>query len=128
MSKRQFFDQLKNYMHGNEFNKLKSGFVTWLTHGFHIIILVVGMITAFFGGLYYKDVSTVVNVKDKNFTTVHTMAETSISINDRNELMILNRNNSEVIIYTDTIGFLVQKMYTEKREVVAKVPETKTKK
>jgi hypothetical protein len=78
------------------------------------------MIVAFFGGYYYKDVSSVLDVTTNNFTTIHSMYQTSISINDRNELMILNRTNSDVQIYSDTIGYLIQKMYTEKKESIIK--------
>ena len=128
MSKKQFFDNLKNYMNGLELDKFKSGIVTWLTHGFHLVILVVAMVLAFLGGRYYSDVYSAINVKDKNFTTIQTMDKTSISITDRNELMILNRYTGQVTLFSDTCGYLIQKMYSEKREVVAKIPDVKTKK
>lgn len=116
MKLKQLQTNLIKYMRGEEFEKIQSGFITWLTHGFHIIILIAGMTIAFVAGKYYDDVSKIINNTNENFTQIHHMDQVSISINDRNELIILDRYTSKVQLYTDTIGLLIQKMYLEKHE------------
>lgn len=116
MKIKQLQANLIKYMRGEEFEKIQSGIITWLTHGFHIIILISGMTIAFIAGKYYNDINKIINNTNENFTQIHHMDQISISINDRNELIILDRYTSKVQLYTDTVGLLIQKMYLEKHE------------
>lgn len=110
---KQTIDQLKNYMHGAEL-KIKSGFMTWLTNGFHILVLIVGMILAFLVGTKYHEISKAMNPVSENSSKVHSATSTSISLTDRNELILIDRISGKYTIYSDTLTISIWKSLGEK--------------
>lgn len=56
-----------------------------------------------------KESKTVVNLQN-----VHSLAETSIAINERSELMIIDRKTGTYEIYQDSIGTIIFNLYAGK--------------
>ena len=115
MDTKKFQQQLKKYMQGMELDKFKSGLVTWLTHGFHLLILCSGIIFGFMVGLYYTEISTALKLKIENFTKIRSISTTQVLINDKDMLFIIDMNNQRVEIFDDSTTNTIWKMVNEKK-------------
>ena len=117
--KKNFHEQLVKYMHGIEFEfeKIRFGIWTWLKHGFHILILIIVFICGIFTERYYQETFSALKTKSENFSKVRSTKETSISINEKNELIIIDRPTQNAEIFSDSTVKLIWIMYGEKMAV-----------
>lgn len=75
--------------------------------------LVVMLITAsFFIGYFYSDIEPVILNKKQNFSEIKNRNNTSISITERGELMIIDRVDQKIQIYDDTIASIIFNSYS----------------
>ena len=117
MNKKEFQLHLKKYMQGMEFSKIKSNIWTWLTHGFHLIILIAGILFGFTFGYYYQEVSSAIKIKNDNFARIRYDNKTSISLTDRNELLIIDKTNQATEILSDTTADRIWLMIGERKAI-----------
>ncbi len=76
-----------------------------------LIILVAISIGFVIGGMYTRSIATVEEKAPLDMKTVHKLKETSIAINERSELMIIDRQTGTYEIYEDSIGKVVFGLY-----------------
>jgi len=98
--------------------KLKAFFAkvkVFLTHTGKIAIIAGAMVFGFLAGDVYHRLQK--NESEKpvvNLKNVHSLLETSVAINERNELMIINRRTGTYEIYQDSIGSVIFSLYAGK--------------
>ena len=88
-----------------------------LTHTGKIVIIIVAMVIGFIisdvnhrlQAKKEKETNQVVNLKN-----VHSLSETSIAINERSELMVIDRRTGTYEIYQDSIGTIIFNLYAGK--------------
>lgn len=86
-----------------------------LSHAGKIIIIVGAMVFGFgVAEIYHRIQKPNTEAPIMNLKNVHTLAETSIAINERNELMIIDRRSGTYEIYQDSIGTCVFQLYAGK--------------
>lgn len=88
-----------------KFKKATSSFMNFLV----IITLVT---VSYCIGYYKEDLDNMISNKEQNFSEVHTYANTTVSVTDRNELMIIDRSTQEMHMYEDTVGLLIFNAYS----------------
>ena len=76
-----------------------------------LIILVAISVGFIIGGMYTRANATVEEKAPLDMKSVHKLKETSIAINERSELMIINRQTGTYEIYEDSIGKVVFSLY-----------------
>ena len=89
----------------------------FFTHAGKIAIIAIAMVFGFIvGDVYHRitdrdkeSTSNVVNLKN-----VHKIKTTSVAINERNELLIIDRESGTYEIYQDSIGTMVFSLYAGK--------------
>jgi len=78
-----------------------------------ISIIIIAMVIGFIAGdVYHKIIKT---EEDKPVPMaqkkINTIRETSVAINERNELLIIDRQNGEYEIYQDSVGQVIFRLY-----------------
>ena len=76
-----------------------------------LIILTAISVGFVIGGMYTRANVTVEEKAPLDMKTVHKLKETSIAINERSELMIIDRQTGTYEIYEDSIGKVVFGLY-----------------
>jgi hypothetical protein len=76
-----------------------------------LIILIAISVGFVIGGMYTRANETVEEKAPLDMKLVHKLKETSIAINERSELMIINRQTGTYEIYEDSIGKVVFGLY-----------------
>jgi hypothetical protein len=71
-------------------------------------------IASFFVGYYYSDIEPVILNKKQNFGEVKNRTNTSISITERGELMIIDRAEQKIQIYDDTVAYIIFNAYSNR--------------
>jgi len=119
MENKKLHEQLVKYMHGIEFEfeKIRFGIWTWLKHGFHILILISVFIAGILTDRYYQETFSALKTKSENFSKIRNTKETSISINEKNELIIIDRPSQNAEIFSDSTVKLIWIMYGEKMSI-----------
>lgn len=76
-----------------------------------VMVIAAAMVIGFLIGYYYwyMSVKTSIQKKPKTLTTV------SIALNDRAELMIIDRTNGVYTIYQDSVGIEIFNLYAAKK-------------
>jgi hypothetical protein len=83
----------------------------------NLIVLIIALLAGGVIGYYYhhftksRDLIKVDNV--------HKMETTSVALNERNELMIIDRKSGRYIIYEDSVGSAIFNMYANRMYVRA---------
>lgn len=72
------------------------------------------LVCSFFVGYFYSDLEPVILNKKQNFGEVKNKDNTSISITERGELMIIDRNEQKIQIYDDTIASIIFNSYSNR--------------
>jgi hypothetical protein len=72
------------------------------------------IVASFFIGHYYSDIESVITNKKQNFGEVKNRNNTSISITERGELMIIDRLDQKIQIYDDTIASIIFNTYSNR--------------
>jgi|LakMenEpi03Aug12_release.lakeMendotaPanAssembly.Ray.scaffolds.fasta_scaffold1319475_1 hypothetical protein len=76
-----------------------------------VILMAIG--AGFVVGYYYNTLFK--KMEDNNqFKHIRTMSETSIAINEKNQILIMDRNNGVYKIYEDSVGMVIFNMYASK--------------
>lgn len=78
-----------------------------------ISIIIIAMVIGFIAGdIYHKIMKTEeekpVPMAQKKINTIR---ETSVAINERNELLIIDRQNGEYEVYQDSVGQVIFRLY-----------------
>lgn len=86
-----------------------------------ITVIIVAMVIGFFAGDVYhriidKEKEKPVPMAQKK---IHSISETSIAINERNELLIIDRQSGTYEIYQDSIGSVIFRLYASQMAVQA---------
>jgi hypothetical protein len=87
-------------------------------------IIVIAMAIGFFAGDVYHRINR--SEKEKSVPMskkkIHTLVETSIAINERSELLIIDRQNGEYEIYQDSVGQMIFRLYASQMAVKVTKP------
>lgn len=77
-----------------------------------IAIVVIALATGFAAGnLYYRYSNS---LEAKNMQVARTQNETSVAINERGEIMIIDRKSGWYSVYSDTVGKMIFDLYASK--------------
>lgn len=77
-----------------------------------ISVIVVAMIVGFFvGDAYHRLLRSSKEKAPLDTKLVNTTKEASIAINEKNELLIINRQNGEYQLYDENVGKIIFKLY-----------------
>jgi hypothetical protein len=71
------------------------------------------MIAGFFIGYYYWVMMN--KTHDSPLKRIKQMNTTSVAINERNELMIIDRANGNYVVYQDSVGMTIFTLYANKK-------------
>ena len=77
-----------------------------------VAIIVIALATGFAAGNLYYRYSTSIQAKDMQRT--RTQAETSAAINERGEIMIVNRRTGTYDVYSDSVGQMIFDLYASR--------------
>ena len=85
-----------------------------------ITIILTALIVGFVAGeLYHRANQKKEEKLPMDLKTVHSLKETSIAINERNELLVINRNTGTYEIYEDAVGKVILRLYANQMVVDA---------
>lgn len=76
-----------------------------------ITLFTLAIIVSFVLGYYSNDVNRKLVGKPNPFTDIHTSNQTSVSITERGELLVIQRDNGETIVLDNTVGMSIFKAY-----------------
>lgn len=74
-------------------------------------LFIVSITTAFFVGYYYPTLQRSLNDEPKKFIQPKTHERTSVSVTDRGELLIIDRESGKLEVYEESVGLAVFKAY-----------------
>ena len=74
-------------------------------------LFIVSITTAFFVGYYYPTLQKSLNEEPKKFLQPRTHERTSVSVTDRGELLIIDRESGKFDVYEESVGLSVFKAY-----------------
>lgn len=78
----------------------------------NLLMLVIALVAGFFIGYYYW---VMTNKVDKSqWDNVKPLTTTSVAINERNELLIIDRKTGIYSIYQDSIGMVIFNLYANR--------------
>ena len=84
----------------------------FLSHTGKVSIVFVAMIFGFFiGDIYHRLQATETEKPVINLKNVHIPAEISVAINERNELMVIDRRTGSFEMYSDSVGTMIFNLY-----------------
>lgn len=86
----------------------------WIKKFWSLILIGLGYIISFYIGHSYDKIQNGFYPKSEKFPQTNTRKEVSVSVNDRGELVFMNREKNEITIYDDTIGLIVYDFYSSK--------------
>jgi hypothetical protein len=87
----------------------------------NLLILAVALVAGFFIGYYYWMVT---NRSEKTqWDNIKPLSTTSVAINERNELLVIDRKTGVYSIYQDSIGIVIFNLYANRlyKQVAAPV-------
>lgn len=88
-------------------NKLKSDIKKWVKVFFHYSLIIIGMLSCFIIGYYYRDLKTYMNRKPE----VIKRSEVTLAIDEGSNFMIISKGNGTYIMLEDSIGRAIFDMY-----------------
>ena len=85
----------------------------------HFSIIIVALVVGFIVGHYYDVVFDKVSNKNA-FKKVYTMKETSIALNEKNQILIIDKTDGSYRTYEDSVGlkifdFFANKLYVKEK-------------
>lgn len=89
-------------------NKLKAAFNQFSKFLIVVLALLVGFVI---GQYYYKSKEVTVQKLPMDLKTIHRLDGTSVAINERNELLVIDRKIGSYEIYSDSVGKVIFKLY-----------------
>jgi hypothetical protein len=82
------------------------------TQAIKVSIVAGAMVIGFFiGDVYHRMNRNSESKAPLNLKVVHTLKETSVAINERNELLVIDRQNGAYEIYDDSVGRVIFRLY-----------------
>jgi len=78
-----------------------------------IFLILISLICGCFIGYYYEEFSKN-KIEINEFTNIKLLKTTSIAINEKNQLIIIDKNNGTYKIYEDSIGQVIFNIYANK--------------
>lgn len=79
-----------------------------------ISIFIASLFVAFIVGYYFNVLTQTKKIEQNKFANPNTSQNISVSVTDRNELLIINRQTQTIEVYQDTIGYLIFKSYAKR--------------
>ena len=80
----------------------------------NIVLVMVTLVIGFTIGYYYTTLKN--QLADKTpIVNVKTMKETSVGVNERHELLIIDRATGNYIIYSDSVGTAIFDVYANRK-------------
>ena len=89
---------------------LKS--ITFIKKFWNVLLITVGYIVSFYLGHSYEKLKVGFNPPVTQFPPTQSRDEISVSVNDRAELVFMNRKKNQINIYSDTIGLIIYDLYS----------------
>lgn len=80
----------------------------------NFVLIGVLIVVSFFIGYFYSDIEPVILNKKKNFSEIKNRTNTSISVTEKGELMIIDRDEQKIQIYDDTIASIIFNSYSNR--------------
>lgn len=78
------------------------------------VLLIMTIVIGFTIGYYYTTLTN--QLADKTpIVNVKTMKETSVGVNERHELLIIDRATGDYIIYSDSVGTAIFNVYANRK-------------
>lgn len=93
----------------NTDNKFKQILKSIYHYGFILIALVIG-----FGIGHYSHKLSPTPPKSNPYTKIYSLHDISIAVNESNDLLMIEKKTGEYIIYSDSVGNCIFKMYANK--------------
>jgi hypothetical protein len=78
----------------------------------NLMILALALVAGFFIGYYYWMVTN--KTTKTEWENIKPLAETSVAINERNELLVIDRKSGVYSIYQDSIGMVIFNLYANR--------------
>lgn len=78
------------------------------------LVIAIVLVVGFFIGYYYY-VFTNKPVQESPLGHVRTMQETSVAVNERSELMIIDRSTGNYTVYCDSVGTAIFTVYANRK-------------
>lgn len=79
----------------------------------NLIVLSLALIAGFFIGYYYWVMTHKTSERDQ-LQNVKELKTTSVAINERDELLVIDRTTGRYTIYQDSVGIVIFKLYANK--------------
>lgn len=92
----------------------KEQFVTSMKKLFSYAIIVGALVLGFTIGRYTQNYPPEVKAEANPYSKAFAPNEISIAVNDANELMLIERKTGKYVVYSDSIGMTIFKMYTNR--------------
>lgn len=106
---------------------LKEKAKVFLTKAGRILIVIAAVFIGYVGANVHATYKS--KLVKSPVPVVKTLSETSIALNERNEMLIINRADGTYQIYQDSVGITIFNLYAEKmyfsKQNVASVPVEK---
>lgn len=78
----------------------------------NLLIIAIALVSGFFIGYYYW---VMTNKADKSqWSNIKLMKTTSVAINERDELLVIDRTTGLYSIYQDSVGMVIFNLYANK--------------
>ena len=87
-------------------------FLKFLNTASKVAIIVVAIVAGFAGGNLYTKYKTTIEITEMQ--KAHDHNATSVAINERGEIMIIDRKTGTYELYTDTVGKMIFDLYASK--------------
>jgi hypothetical protein len=79
----------------------------------NLLIVAIAMIAGFFIGYYYWVMMN--HSKVSPLKNINPLSKTSVAINERNELLVIDRANGTYTVYQDSVGLMIFNLYASKK-------------
>lgn len=89
--------------------KYKDQVITYLMTVGRVVLIATSMFLGFIGGEVYR--AYIKGLEISRMPIVQKVNQTSIAINDRGELMIINRESGKYVLYEDSVGLSIFRQY-----------------
>lgn len=76
-----------------------------------IVLFVSAIIVSFVLGFFANDMNEKLASKPNPFNDIQSIKETSVSVTDRGELLVIKRANGETIVLDNEVGLSIFKVY-----------------
>lgn len=92
----------------------KEQFMSTMKKLFSYAIIVGALVLGFAIGRYTQDYPPAIVPASNPYSKAFMPNEISIAVNDANELMLIERSTGKYVMYSDSIGMTIFKMYTNR--------------